>query len=189
MKVLEFVINENEEISGVQAISLVEKPAIEKDFIALKNEQKEVKFTTASTEKRIVTGPALVPQKLIYRKGDSDSGEYYMYFTDETIEKASQLYLKDMNQFNTTLEHETPVTDIYLVESWIKTSNEDKSTALGIDVPNGTWMVSLKIDNDEVWNDYIKNGAVKGFSIEGLFSAKVDTPPTDMMQQIKQLLQ
>jgi hypothetical protein len=174
MKVYEFIIDENSDERAVQAISLVESPAIEEDFIALKSEDKKqikVEFKAADIEKRIVTGPALIPKKLIFRK---DEGEgFYIYFTDQTIEKAAQLYLKDGNQFNTTLQHEQDINDVTLVESWLKIDDKDKSTALGFDLPNGTWMVSLKIDNDDIWNDFVKTGKVKGFSIEGVFSGKL----------------
>jgi phage head maturation protease len=153
----------------------------------------EVKFQAVDKEKRIVTGPALIPKKLIYRKDDGDG--FYIYFTEDTIEKASQLYLKDGNQFNTTMQHENEVHGVTLVESWIKVDEKDKATALGFDVPDGTWMVSLKVDNDDVWNNFIKTGKVKGFSIEGVFSGKVVQQQKEedkekvIVQKIKELLE
>jgi hypothetical protein len=169
MKIIELILDEDSKVSGIDAISIVEAPAIESNFIALSNHQ--VKFATVDTEKRILMGPALIPNRPIYRNQDGE--EFYVYFSKSTIEKAMQLYLKKGNQGNATLEHDGKIQGLTLVESWIKVDAEkDKSAAYGMNDPVGTWYVSMKVDNDEIWNEYVKSGKVKGFSIEGFFADK-----------------
>jgi len=173
MKIVELILDEEQEVTGVEAISIVENPAIEEDFIALKDQ--EFKLAEIDKEKKILMGALLIPNKPIYRK--NKEGEYYIYFSKDTIEKASQLYLKKGNQSNSTLEHNHEINGLTLVESWIVEDEKfDKSRKYGFDVPVGTWMGSVKVDNDEVWNEYVKSGKVKGFSIEGYFADKMDIP-------------
>jgi len=170
MKIIELILDEAQDIMGIDAISIVENPAIEQNFLALKAE--EIKLTEVSKEKKILMGALLVPNKPIYRT--SAEGEYYIYFSKDTVEKASQLYLKNGNQNNSTLEHQHELNGLTLVESWIvEDAKYDKSRKYGLNVPVGTWMGSVKVNNDEVWNEYVKNGKVKGFSIEGYFVDKM----------------
>ena len=171
MRIVELILDEEEMLSGVQAISIVEYPAIESDFITLSKEQ-EIKLAEVDKEKRILMGPALIPNKTIFRKKEDD--EYYIYFSKDTVRKASELFLTRGNQNKSTLEHSFELQGLSVVESWIVESGEDKSKAYGFDVPEGTWMVSMKVYNDEVWQDYVKEGKVKGFSIEGYFADKVN---------------
>jgi hypothetical protein len=119
-------------------------------------------------------GAALIPNKPIYRKNDED--EYYIYFSKDTVRKASELFFIRGNQNNSTLEHNVPLTGLTAVESWIVEDEKDKTRFYGLDVPMGTWMLSMKVQNDEVWNDYVKSGKVKGFSIEGYFADKLERP-------------
>tara|TARA_R110002051_G_scaffold323889_2_gene418980 strand:- start:150 stop:728 length:579 start_codon:yes stop_codon:yes gene_type:complete len=170
MKIIELILDEAQNIMGIDAISIVENPAIEQNFLALKAE--EIKLTEVSKEKKILMGALLVPNKPIYRTGAE--GDYYIYFSKDTVEKASQLYLKNGNQNNSTLEHQHELSGLTLVESWIVEDEKfDKSRKYGLNVPVGTWMGSVKVNNDEVWNEYVKNGKVKGFSIEGYFVDKM----------------
>ena len=169
MRIIELIIDEEQD-NGIDAISIVEHPAIEENFIAL-NQKKEYKFQEVDNEKRILMGALLIPNKAIYRKDKND--EYYIYFTKKTIRKASELFLQKGNQHNSTFEHLYKIEGLTLVESWIVEDKEkDKSALYGMDVPVGTWMGSVKVDNDEVWNDYVKTGVVKGFSIEGFFAER-----------------
>ena len=169
MKIIELIIDEEQE-NGIDAISIVEHPAIEENFIAL-NQKKEYKFEEVDKEKRILMGALLVPNKAIYRKDKED--EYYIYFTKKTIRKASELFLQKGNQHNSTFEHLYKIDGLTLVESWIVEDKEkDKSALYGLNVPVGTWMGSVKVENEEVWNDYVKTGVVKGFSIEGFFAER-----------------
>ena len=170
MDIIELFIDEEDEVSGIEAVSIVESPAIESDFIALKNQ--EFKFAEVNKEKRILMGAALIPNKPIYRKNDEN--EYYIYFSKDTVRKASELFFIRGNQNNSTLEHNVPLTGLTAVESWIVEDEKDKTRFYGLDVPIGTWMLSMKVQNDDVWNDYVKSGKVKGFSIEGYFASKLE---------------
>lgn len=153
---------------AVFAISLVEFPAIEEDFIALNS--MAIKLATVDADKRILMGAALVPDKNIYRE-DKDGNPFYIFFSKDTIKESAELYLKNYRQAETTVEHQVGVDGVTLVESWlVEDTTHDKSAIYNLKLPVGTWMVSLKVDNDEIWNDYIKTGKLKGFSIEGAFS-------------------
>jgi hypothetical protein len=169
MQILELLLDEQQMASGIDAISIVQSPAIESNFIALNNHK--VKFATLDSEKRILLGPALIPNKPIYRK--QDGAEFYCYFSRGTVKKASELYLQRGNQNQATLEHAVKIQGLCLVESWVKEDMEkDKSAMYGMTDPIGTWMVAMKVENDEIWNEYVKTGLVKGFSIEGYFVDK-----------------
>lgn len=172
MKIIELILDDDEAI-GVEAISVVENPAIESDFVALNNQ--EIKLAEIDKEKRLLMGALLIPKKPIYRRNGED--EYYIFFSEDTVLKASQMYLMNGNQSNSTLEHDGKLEGLTLVESWIVEDTEKDKTALyGLDVPKGTWMGSVKVNNDEIWNDYVKTGKVKGFSIEGHFADKLERP-------------
>jgi hypothetical protein len=172
MRIIELLIDEDALLSGIEAISIVDKPAIEENFIALK-EQTKVNLAEIDKEKRILMGAALIPNKNIYRTDGED--EYYIYFSDDTVRKASELFLMRGNQNKSTLEHEAELNGLTVVESWIIEDDvHDKSRKYGLDMPVGTWMVSMKVNNDEVWENYVKTGLVKGFSIEGYFTDKIE---------------
>lgn len=172
MRIIELLIDEEELLSGIEAISIVDRPAIQEHFIAL-SEQTKVELAEVDKEKRILMGAALVPNKNIYRADGED--EYYIYFSEDTVRKASELFLMRGNQNESTLEHEAKLYGLSVVESWIiEDETHDKSRKYGMELPIGTWMVSMKVNNDEVWNNYVKTGKVKGFSIEGYFTDKVN---------------
>lgn len=167
MDTYEVQFKENE-TEGVYAISLVDSPAMESTFIAL-SEQKEIQLKAIDTEKRILLGAVLIPNKPIYRK--QDGKEFNITFPEKTIQLTMENFFKKGYQNNSTLEHneELKLQDVTFVESWIKESEIDKSVHYGFNEPNGTWFASMKVNNDEVWNDYVKTGKVKGFSIDGFF--------------------
>jgi hypothetical protein len=170
MRIVELIIDEKEDLSGVEAISVVEFPAIEENFIAL---NQQLQLAKVDDEKRILMGAALIPNKNIYRRNGED--EYYIFFSDATVKKASELFLMNSNQNNATLEHQKKINDLSVVESWIVEDTEmDKSKKYGLNAPVGTWMVSMKVNNDTIWNDFVKTGKVKGFSIEGYFADKLE---------------
>jgi hypothetical protein len=173
MKIVELILDEDQDASGIEAISIVENPAIEEDFIALKSD--EIKLAEIDKEKKILMGALLIPNKPIYRKNGED--EYYIYFSKDTVLKASQMYLTKGNQNNSTLEHQHSLSGLSLVESWlVEDEVHDKSRKYGMNVPVGTWMGSVKVNNDKIWNEYVKTGKVKGFSIEGYFADKMERP-------------
>jgi hypothetical protein len=156
------------ETTGVYGISLVNDPAMKGIFIALSKEQIQLK--AIDTEKRIVMGAVLIPNKPVYR--NQNGKEFNIVFPCETIRLASEGFLKNGHQSSSTLEHDidTKLSGVTIVESWIKENDvNDKSVHYGLNEPIGTWFASMKIDNDEIWNDYVKTGKVKGFSIDGFF--------------------
>lgn len=159
----------SEEKEGVFAISLVENPAIEIDFIALSKEN-TIKLAEVSEEKRLLISPVLIPNQPIYRR-DEQGNEFNIVFPAETILKAQQNFYKQGFQRNSNIEHDDNLTlnDVTFVESWIKEDDTyDKSLKYGFNLPNGTWFAVMKVENDETWQR-VKNGEVKGFSIEGNF--------------------
>jgi hypothetical protein len=171
---IELVIDEESDLSGIEAISIVESPAIEEDFIALSKERK-IELAEVDKERKILMGAALIPKKKIPRR----SGDYVydIMFSDETVVKASQLFLTRGKQNNSTLEHEVDINGLSVVESWIiEDEVHDKSRKFGLEMPLGTWMVSVKVNNDQIWEEFVKTGKVKGFSIEGFFTDKLDRP-------------
>lgn len=185
MKIIELILDEEEFDTGVDAISIVESPAIESDFVALKNQ--EIKLAEVDKEKKILMGALLIPDKPIYRNGSE--GEYYIFFSKDTIVKASQMFLQNGKQSNSTLEHSKALNGLTLVESWIvEDKAKDKSALYGLDVPVGTWMGSVKVNNEDVWNEYVKTNKVKGFSIEGYFADKMEAPKEAIEEQMAEQL-
>mgnify|MGYP001355712528 FL=1 len=179
MKLYELLIDENDLLlSGVHALSIVENPAIQSDFIAL-GDQKPVLLAEVSKDKQILMGAALIPDKPIYRK-DGDE-EYYVYFSKETIAKTAEAFFRNNNQNNATLEHAEVLDNMTVFESWIVEDPEfDKSKKYGLEVPAGTWMVSMKVDDKDVWDNYVKDNKVFGFSIEGKFANVLRKESSDM---------
>ncbi len=178
MRIVELILDEEQEYSGIEAISIVEKPAIEEDFITL-NKDVEYKLAEVDDEKRILLGALLIPNKPILRMGED--GDYYIYFSKNTVRKASELYLMEGNQNNATLEHQMQLKGLSLVESWIVEDQEkDKTAFYDLKYPVGTWVGSVKVTSDKVWQEFVKTGAVKGFSIEGYFQDKSQSKETGL---------
>ena len=181
MRIVELILDEEQEENGVDAISIVESPAIESNFVSLKKH--EVKFAEIDKEKKLLLGALLIPNKPIYRNGDE--GEYYIFFSKDTIVKASQMYLKNGYQNKSTLEHAQALKGLTLVESWIVEDEvQDKSRKYGLNVPVGTWMGAVKVNNDEIWQEYVKTNKVKGFSIEGYFADKMERPKEKIKEDL-----
>ena len=168
MKLFELFIDESEEMTGVNALSLVENPAIMSDWVAL-GDQKKVMLAEVNADKQILMGAALIPNKPIYREMNGE--EFYIFFSEETVAKAAEMFFKKHNQQNATLEHDQRIDGMTVFESWIVEDPQlDKSKKYGLDVPKGTWMVSMKVDDQNIWDNYVKNDKVFGFSIEGQFA-------------------
>lgn len=153
--------------SETYAISMVESPAIESDFVALSKEAEKRMFL-ASDERHMCYGAALIPDKDIYRNNGEQ--EFYISFTRESIEKMSQDFMKNYRQNEVTLDHEEMANDITITESWlVEDPYKDKANALGINVPQGTWMIGMKVNQIDVW-ERVKSGELKGFSVESMIS-------------------
>lgn len=160
--------------SGVSMVSLVDKPAIEVGWIAL-NEQKQVKFQTISEEKRIIFGALLIPDKEIYRRDDTTGEEFYVKFSKEGIYNIRERFMKNRYTNNTNAQHNESILfdDVYMVETYLKDADSGVNPPEQFkDLPDGTWFGGFKVDNDQVWNEYVKTGIFTGFSIEGNFKMK-----------------
>ncbi len=171
MKVYELQLTDSDE-SGVTAISLVESPATEEYFIAFNkdpdNLQKLVTFQSIDDEQRIVMGAAMVPNKQIYRRDGDD--EFFVFFTEETIRRIAEKFFIDGKINSATVEHLDTLNGVTVVESWIVTNPEkDKSANYGFSYPVGTWVISMKINNPDIWA-MVKNDMIRGFSVEGIFA-------------------
>ena len=189
-KIIELVIDENDLQTGIHAVSIVHSPAIEENFIALSKHEIELK--EVDSEKKILMGAALVPNKQILR-ADKDGKGYYIYFSEDTIKKASELFLMRSNQNNATYEHKEKLNGMSVVESWVIDNPEmDKSKEYGFNLPKGTWMIAMKVNNEDIWKD-VKAGKVKGFSIEGYFADKYEMSQEknereEIINKLKELL-
>jgi hypothetical protein len=187
-KIIELVIDENSEKNGINAVSVVLNPAIEENFIALAKHEVELK--EVDSEKRLLMGASLIPNKEIYRK-DEQGNEFYIYFSEETVRKASEMFFQNSKQNNATLNHDQKIEGMTVVESWIVDNPEmDKSKEYGFSFPKGTWCISMKVNNDEIWQD-VKLGKVKGFSIEGYFIDKLDLSlvESEEEKQLKEIIE
>jgi len=180
--IVELVIADDSKELAIDAISLVNSPAIEQDFVFFGKDKNNLTFAKVDEEKRMLVSPALIPNKQIFRYDPNTDSDYYVYFSPETVRQASELYLKHNNHHKATHEHNERVSGVLTIESWIKEGDQDKSKLYGYDLPNGTWFVKMRIDNEELWGK-IKSGELKGLSIEGYFTDKMEKmserTPTD----------
>jgi hypothetical protein len=173
MRLVELILNEAEGFTGVEAISVVDKPAIEEDFIVLNSHEYDTKLSEIDPERRLFIGAVLIPEKPILRL-DENKEPYHIFFSKDTVSQTAHNYIKRGMQGNTTLQHAVPVEGVTVVESWlVEDSEKDKSAIYGKSYPVGTWVAMQKIDNDEIYKQ-AKEGKIKGFSIEGLFSQKTE---------------
>jgi len=195
LPVYKLVIDDNEEL-GVDFVALVDKPAIEKNWMAF-NECKEFKFV-ANPDRRLISGALMAAELPIYRR--DEQGEYYVIFDKEQIEKIAQRYFKSGYTHNVNMMHdaERQVSGVYMVESMIIDKSRGIRTPEGYPtLTEGSWFGTFKVDNDEVWNDFIKTGVFKGFSVEGAFAHRklTDMPQeqidavADRIQNLKKRLQ
>mgnify|MGYP003647808718 FL=1 len=160
----------NPDRKGVYAISLVDEPAMDGDFVQFKKEEKEIKFAQVDEGKRRVMGLILEPNKEVLRFNQEDNTYYTVYFESEDIEDVAYNFQKQGNQNNSTIQHSgKAIEGVSFVETWIvENPKVDKSTNFGFEYPKGSWIGVMQLENEEVWNTYVKTGQVKGFSIDAL---------------------
>lgn len=184
MKTYEAVFNEFE-TDGVFGISLVESPAMEGLFVALSKE--EIKLSTVNEEQRILIGLVLEPNKPVYRNQGGE--EFNLVFTEDTIKNLSYHFFKSNFHKNSTIEHDPSkkIQGVTFVESWIVADTEkDKSAVYGLKYPKGSWLATMKVDSDEVWENYIKTGKVQGFSVDAMLKLKEINLKSDNMPKDNQ---
>ena len=187
MKLFELVLS-NEDLQGVDCISVVEEAAMEAKFIALSAEKK-FQFKEVDKKKLILMGVIMKPNKEILRIDQETNEEYKVFFSEETIKRISQLYLKKGNQRKFNLEHNsTDILNGYLTESWIvEDTKKDKSALYNLGADVGDWVGTLKFDSEEEYNKALESGT--GFSIEGIFEEKITLKKEDMdFKQLKEEL-
>lgn len=156
-------IADNEQ--GMTAISLVEYPAIEENFLFF---SKQLKFVENKKFKQILTGPVTIPNIPIYRKYKNE--EFNVIFEAEVIEEMVIKFFKEKRNDKFTINHKNKVSSVFIFESWIiADANMDKAKSLGFDLPKGTFMISCKIEDEEIFNA-ILNGDYKGFSLESFLN-------------------
>jgi hypothetical protein len=178
-------INEFDEETGIDFVSLVENAAIQKDFLAFN--ETPIKFAIQDEEKRIVTGAAMIADLPIYRRDDI-RGEYYVVFDKESIFKIAKKWARS-NQYNSVnAHHKTPIMNgVSLFESYIIDRERGVMPPIGFEeVADGSWFVSYLIDNDDVWAK-VKSGEFKGFSVEGVFDFPEDQEE-QLIEQMKEIL-
>ena len=178
-------INEFDDETGIEFVSLVETPAIQKDFLAFAEIAQ--RFEIKDEEKRIVTGAAMIADLPIYRRDDV-RGEYYVVFDKESIFKIAKKWARGNKYDAVNAHHNTPIADgVSLFESYIIDRERGVMPPKGFEeVADGSWFVSYLIDNDEVWAK-VKSGEFKGFSVEGVFDFPVDADE-QVIKQMKSIL-
>ena len=184
-KIYELILTD-ENLQGVDCISVVGEPAMESKYVAFANQEPKINFAKIDEEKQILLGVAMIPEKNIFRFDEDTKEEYYVYFTKETIKRVSELYLKKGNQLNANLEHDSKNTiNATIVESWIVEDTEkDKTKLYNIDAPVGSWVVAMKIESKEDWQKAKEQGT--RFSIEGMFTERVNFKKEDMNFNLKE---
>lgn len=173
LPVYKMVMNDTDEKSGVEYISLVDFPAIEKNFVAMN--AKQMKLYAASEDKQIMVGPAMIPDLPIYRV-DSQIGEYYCIFDAQEIERIARRFNQEQRTLCINYMHKenSQVATAVIVEHWFITDkHNDKANTFGFDLPVGTWMVSVYVADTEFWKNEVKSGNVRGFSIEGFLDLQM----------------
>lgn len=170
LPIYRLVISENMDSDiEVDYVALVDKPAIEKSFLAFRDAER-IGFEIQSEDQKIITGPLMLAYTPIYRS--DANGEYYVMFDQETVKQIALKFFKKGYQSNVNLMHDSgrTLTGLTMFESWIKDTQRGVQAMKGFEhVPDGSWFGSFKVENNEVW-DMIKSGQVKGFSVEGIFN-------------------
>ena len=175
---------------GVEALPWVER-TIEQYEKMSKFSSEEPTFSVFNADQRLVIGPAMIPDKMIIRRNEITGEIYYVYFTAETIKKLQQKFMQEKLLDKTNVEHGRKfLNNVDVVESWIVEDQEkDKQQVFGMDYPKGTWMITMKVNDDSTW-EKVKDGKLKGFSVQGYFleKAKFASINNDLIEEIKQIL-
>ena len=162
------IVLEGEKL-GVSFVSVVQNPAIEINWQTFSSQETDFSFASVSNEKRMLAGPLIVPDLMIYRKGE-DGKEYEVYFSKQTIELAIKKFAKSLNGLNVNEEHSETSVPGFIVESWLVSGESDKSKTMGFSLPEGSWFAIIHIEDEGYWNEMVKTNKVRGFSVEGLMS-------------------
>lgn len=172
-------VNMLDSLTGLNAISLVKSPAVEKNFLCFNDQPKVLKFDES---KHIISGVFILADTPIYRYNE-EMGEYYVNFSKEVIEKLVEKYFKEGLTNSVNLNHNDNdfVDGVIMIESYLKDSERGIAPEEFKDVPDGSWLGSFKVENDELWDEIIKGDKYLGFSVQGLF----DLIQTNMSKETK----
>jgi len=200
LPLFKLTIKEDEEaIQEVNAVALVDVPAIGQPFFSFNKHQvvqpekidkeKKYSFSVVNEDERVVIGPAMIPDLPIYRA--DETGEYYVFFDKKTIETiALKFYAKGFQQ-NANEMHSKFIDGITFFQSWIADESKGIPKMKQFeDLPDGTWFLGAKIENDETWAK-VKDGTFKGFSVEGMFDMteiKMRKSADDIIAKLRELL-
>ena len=185
LPIYRFKVDPNDD-SQLDAVAMVGSPAIEMNWQAFNKSQK----FSADTEKRIISGPLMVADLPIFRR-DDQQGEYYGIFMAEDIYNLRNKFAKTNKHSAVNMMHDPnlAVEGVYMIESFLIDSARGIHSPKDFNLTDGSWVGSYKVDNDEVWNDFIKNGEFKGFSVEGVFkTVKIDSKPQSVIEQIAEII-
>lgn len=177
-------IDDFDDVTGVDAVAIVDHPAIERSFMAFTEQKPMQLYFSETADRRIVTGALMIADMPIYR--NVAGKEFYVQFDAQTIEAIAQRFFEKGYQRNVNLQHNGEIVDgVVMYESMIV----DKERGMQFqDLPEGSWVGSFKVNNDEVW-ERIKSGEMKGFSVEGIFNhVKVDELPQEELEEMHQSL-
>ena len=179
MELRELLIDESQAHFGVEAISLVKFPAIEENFFYFESHKGKKIELSFDDERQVVVGPALIPNKEIYRE-DEEGTKYNVFFSPKTVQRCCHLYMRSSNTRAATLDHDRPAEGVYVLETWVvENPKKDKQQVYGFNFPAGTWMVSMHVEDKATWEG-VKNGNFRGFSIEGYFTDRLVQSNTEM---------
>lgn len=170
LPIYRFVVGEDDD-SELEAVALVDRPAIEMNWQAFSaTDRKPIKFT-ADSEKKIIAGPLMIADLPIYRR-DGDK-EYYCVFTAEDIFNLRNKFCRGMLSKSVNLMHDPnqAVNGVFMIENFIIDSSRGINSPKGYELSDGSWWGGYKVDNQEVWDEFIKTGEFKGFSVEGVFNS------------------
>lgn len=188
LPVYELMIDDNLDSDvEVNCVALVDRPAIERNFLTFKEAPAPFAFATVNDEEQILLGPAMIPDQPIYRA--DENGEYFVTFSKDTIQQTAIKFFEKGYQKSVNIMHDPnqPVDDVVFFMSFIKDGSKG-ITGLEGDYPDGTWFLGAKVKSPETWAR-VKSGEVKGFSVEGIFSYKRSKPtPEEMLAQLKDIL-
>lgn len=168
MKVFYIKINDDM-MCGIDAISLVDMPAVEKNFLCFNEDKKPIKLKFDNS-KHIISGVIALADTPIYRYNEK-MGEYYVVFTKETIQKMVEKFAKLDLFKSVNLQHDDEkfVDGIYMIESYITNKERGINPIEFSDIPDGSWVASYKVENEQLWNEIINGDKLNGFSLQGLF--------------------
>jgi hypothetical protein len=170
LPIYDILINPEDE-TGMKFVSLVDDPAIEMKGFAFSADEKNMMFTS-NKDKQVIVGPAMIPNKLIYRK--DEDGEYYVKFPEATIRDIADKFMKQNDVRRINVDHSNKMVEGYIQQFWIvEDSTYDKARFYGLNVPKGTLMMEVKIEDENFWNEEVKLNGKFGFSIEGLLGQKL----------------